>query len=63
MRHLVAIPEHLCDDRGWDLSDEFPNRSVSCTEQVDPEIAESDHHGVGVQVLSRSVARKEPRTV
>ncbi len=63
LRDLVAIPEHLGDNRSWDFGDKFPNRSVSCAEQVDPQLAESVHQSVGVQVLSRSVAGEEPWTI
>jgi ferredoxin-fold anticodon binding domain-containing protein len=48
--HLVAVSEESRHHRGRDLANEVADRSVACTEEVDPEIAQSVHDGVRVEV-------------
>lgn len=59
---LGAVPEHLGNNWGGNLSNEVTYRRVSRPEQVDPESSESDHQGVGVYVFAGAVAREQPRT-
>lgn len=49
-RDQVAVPEDIGDKRGRALEDEHADRTVSCTTQVDPEVAGAIHHVVGVQM-------------
>lgn len=63
MYYLVAIAEHLSNNRRRQLSDEFAQRSVTSAEDADIEPPKTIHQRVGVQMLTGSVSRKQPRVV
>jgi hypothetical protein len=51
-RNLGAVAERFGDEGGWAFEDEFTDGSVAGAEEVDPEVAESVHDGVGMQVAA-----------
>lgn len=46
-RYLMAVAEGAGDERGRDFEDQLADCSVACAEEVDSEVAEAVHHGVG----------------
>lgn len=53
---LRAVAECL----GWAFEDEFANGAVSGAEEVDAEIAQAVHDGVGVEVAAGESAGEQP---
>lgn len=53
----------LRNEGGRAFENELADDSVARAEQVDAEVAETVHHGVGVQVAAGESAGEEPRAV
>jgi len=53
---VVAVAQQLSDYGRWYLSDEVLQRGVACSEQVDTQSAQLQHHGVVFEVLAGTVA-------
>lgn len=53
---LEAVAEGIGDEKWWAFEEEFADGSVAGADEVDTEVAETVHNGVGVQVAASEAA-------